>query len=50
VPFSREEQRREAATGTDGPVTRKAMAGAQVLDITAMIAELESNPDARRRS
>jgi hypothetical protein len=55
VPFSREEspargQRREAATGTEGPVTRKAEAGAQVLDITAMIAELESAPNARKRS
>jgi hypothetical protein len=55
VPFSREEspgrgQRREAATGTEGPVTRKAEAGAQVLDITAMIAELEGNPAARKRS
>jgi hypothetical protein len=31
-------------------VTRKAEAGAQVLDITAMIAELEGNPAARKRS
>lgn len=54
MPFSREEtparERGAAATGTDGPVVRKAETGAQVLDITAMIAELEANPDARRRT
>jgi hypothetical protein len=54
VPFSREEtpawERAGVPAGTAGPVTRKAHTGAQVLDITAMIAELESNPDARKRS
>jgi hypothetical protein len=54
VPFSREEtpawERGAAATGTDGPVVRQADTGAQVFDIRGLITELESNPDARKRS
>ena len=53
MPFSREETpawERGAATGTDGPVVRKAETGAQVFDIRGLITELEANPDARKRS
>lgn len=54
MPFSREEtpawERAGAATGTDGPVIRKAETGAQVFDIRGLITELEGNPEARKRS
>jgi hypothetical protein len=54
VPFSREEtpawERGAAATGTDGTQVRKVDTGAQVFDIRGLITELESNPDARKRS
>ena len=55
VPFSREEtppweRGAEAAPGMAGPQVRKAAAGAQVIDIQGLIKEMESNPDARRRS
>jgi hypothetical protein len=55
VPFSREEapaweRGAEAAPGMAGPQVRKAATGAQVIDIRGMIAELEANPAARKRS
>jgi hypothetical protein len=55
VPFSREEtpareRGGQAAPGMAGPQVRKAAAGAQVIDIQGLIAEMESNPDARKRS
>jgi hypothetical protein len=51
VPFSIAEGagRIPAAAGGDGPQVREADTGAQVFDLTAMIADLEANPDARRR-
>lgn len=48
VPFSRQRSVLPAA-GSNGPTVRKVKSIAPVFDITGMIKELESNPDARRR-
>lgn len=50
VPFrvNRDVAAWEAGARQDGPVVRKAV-GAEVIDISAMIRELDANPDARRR-
>ena len=55
VAFSREttpawERGAEAAPGMAGPQVRKAEVGAQVFDIRGMIAGLEADPAARKRS
>jgi hypothetical protein len=44
------EQGGQIAPGVDSPVIRKADTGANVFDITAMIAGLEADPNARRRT
>lgn len=49
VPFSFGEDS-PARMGGDGPQVRKVDTGAKVFDITGMIAELEANPDARKRT
>ncbi|HEY2085696.1 MAG TPA: hypothetical protein VGH54_06640 [Mycobacterium sp.] len=46
VPFS---IGRQAAARGDGPQVRQAAGGADVIDISAMIADLEANPAARRQ-
>jgi hypothetical protein len=48
VPF-RLERRAVPAAGAGGPKVRKVAGGADVIDIGAMIADLEANPAARRR-
>ena len=52
VPFTVAEDsgRIPAAPGGDGPQVREADTGAQVFDLTAMIAGLEADPNARRRT
>jgi hypothetical protein len=51
VPFSREAVAEQVTPGVTGPATRENVdAGTNVFDITAMIADLEKNPDARRRT
>lgn len=55
IPFSiaadtSRPQEPEAATGTDGPTVRRGVnTGASVIDLGAMIADLEANPAARRQ-
>ena len=50
VPFQfAEDAGGPPAMGGDGPVVRE-VADAQVLDITGMIAALEADPNARRRT
>jgi hypothetical protein len=39
-----------SAAGGDGPVIRQADTGAQVFDLTGMIAALEADPNARKRT
>lgn len=40
----------QAVPGAAGPTVRKADTGAQVINLRAMISDLESNPDARKRT
>jgi hypothetical protein len=53
VPFTRDTavawEQQEIAPGVAGPRSRKADTGAKMLDLTAMISELEADPAARRR-
>jgi hypothetical protein len=50
VPFSREVTAGGEGGGEAGPAVRKAETGAEVFDLRGMIAGLESNPAARKRS
>jgi hypothetical protein len=52
VPFTFTEDsgRIPAAPNGDGPQVREADTGAQVFDIRGMIAGLENDPDARKRT
>ena len=52
VPFSFTEPTGRIPVAPDGdrPQVREADTGAQVFDLTAMIAGLEADPDARKRT
>jgi hypothetical protein len=51
VPFTiAEDAGGPPATGGDGPQVRQADTGANVFDLTGMIAALEADPNARRRT
>jgi hypothetical protein len=50
VPFTMTASSADPAPGAGGPQARTVEAGAQVFDIRAMIADLENNPDARKRT
>jgi hypothetical protein len=51
VPFQfSEDAGGPQATGGDGPQVRQVSGGAQVFDLSGLIAGLESDPNARRRT
>jgi hypothetical protein len=51
VPFQfSEDTSGPQSMGGDGPQVRQVSGGAQVFDLTGMIAALEADPDARKRT